>query len=230
MTLIATDKLSAFYENKQVFADLSFNVNEGEYLCIIGENGSGKTTLMRCILGFDVKHTGSVMLNGFSRRDIGWLPQKTAFEKDFPASVEEVVMSGFAGIGFMGLRYTKTQKQTAQKNMELLEIEKLKSNAFEELSGGQKQKVLLCRALCSACRVLLLDEPVNGLDPASQKEFYDLIDKLHKGGMTVIMISHHIKRSFANAVKILHLSDNGYFFGSISEYMASELYECGRIL
>lgn len=224
MTLITADKLSAYYENKEVFKNLSFSINEGDYLCIIGENGSGKTTLMRCILGFAVKHTGSVILNGFSRKEIGWLPQRTTSDKDFPASVEEVVMSGFAGNGIFGLRYTSEQKKTALKNMELLEILPLKGCAFEELSGGQRQKVLLCRAMCSANRVLLLDEPVTGLDTASQNELYGLIDRLHRGGMTVIMISHDIERSVTRADKILHLSENGYFFGTAAEYIGSEIY------
>lgn len=219
MNIIEVKNLSAFYENRMVFENVEFTVTEGDYLCIVGENGSGKTTLMKTLLGFDIKHTGTIKFNGFTKREIGWLPQKTQHQKDFPASINEVVMSGFAGGGFFGTRYNKAQKEQANQNMKLLDIESLAEKSFSELSGGQQQKVLLCRALCAAKKVLLLDEPVTGLDQSSAEEMYALIKKLNKSGIAIIMISHDISRAVSEAEHILSLSDNSFFFGTDSEYI-----------
>lgn len=219
MNIIEVKKLSAFYENRMVFENVEFTVTEGDYLCIVGENGSGKTTLMKTLLGFDIKHTGTIKFNGFTKREIGWLPQKTQHQKDFPASVNEVVMSGFAGGGFFGTRYNKAQKEQANQNMKLLDIESLDEKSFSELSGGQQQKVLLCRALCAAKKVLLLDEPVTSLDETATEEMYALIRKLNQSGLAVIMISHDISRAVSEAKHILSLTNNGFFFGSSDEYL-----------
>lgn len=226
MTVITVDRLSAYYENREIFKDLSFKIDEGDYLCITGENGSGKTTLMRCILGFNVRHTGSVIMNGISMKEIGWLPQRTEAQKDFPASVREVIMSGFGSVGLTGFKRLKENRSKAEKNMELLEIGDLKNRSFRELSGGQQQKVLLCRALCAANRVLLLDEPVTGLDSDAREELYSIIKKLNLSGMTIIMITHDLERAIKEAGSVLHLSDNGYFFGTTEEY---EHYKKGAV-
>ncbi len=218
MALIKVENLSAFYESKKVFESLNFSVQEGDYLCIVGENGSGKTTLMKTILGFDIKHKGAVKLSGFTKKEIGYLPQKTQHQKDFPASVTEVVMSGFAGGGFFGVGYSKSQKSLAQKNMELLNIKSIAEKSFSELSGGQQQKVLLCRALCAAKRVLLLDEPVTNLDETAAKEMYDIIKKLNQNGLAVIMILHDVTRAVNDAKHILYLGNDGCFYGSSQEY------------
>ena len=223
MALIEVKNLSAFYENKKVFENLNFTVEDGDYLCIIGDNGSGKTTLMKAILGLEIKHTGSISFGGFTRREIGWLPQKTQHQKDFPASVGEVVLSGFAGRGFFGIGYTKAQKAKATKNMRMLEIEDIAEKSFSELSGGQQQKVLLCRALCAAKRVLLLDEPVTSLDKTAAEEMYSIIKNLNDGGLAVIMISHDINRARNEAKHILSLSGNGYFFGTAREYEKGDI-------
>ena len=221
MKLIEVKNLSAFYEDKQVFSSLNFHVEQGDYLCILGENGSGKTTLMRLLLGFRVKKSGSIVYNGLSRNKIGYLPQISDSQKDFPAGVNEVIMSGFASKSFFGLGYNKNQKQQAQKNMELLEISRLKNRSFKELSGGQQQKVLLCRALCAAEKAILMDEPINGLDTTSREEFYALIRKLNDSGIAVIMISHDINRALKEGKHILHIFDNGYFYGTADEYAES---------
>lgn len=222
MSLITVEGLSVSFDGRPVFKDMSFEVSEGDYLCILGENGSGKTTLMRCLIGNDVRHSGRISYNGFKKRDIGWLPQRTDTKRDFPASVQEVVMSGFSGKGIMGLRYTAENRRAAQRNMELLELAELKNRSFRELSGGQQQRTLLCRALCAADRVLLLDEPVTGLDTTAQNEFYRLLKKLHDSGMTVIMISHDVERAVQEATHILHISDDGYFFGTPDKYRETE--------
>lgn len=219
MPIINVKNLSAYYENRKVFENVNFTVSEGDYLCIIGENGSGKTTLMKTLLGMNIKHNGTVEFNGFTKKEIGWLPQKTQHQKDFPASVKEVVMSGFAGRGITGAFYNKETKRQAIKNMQILDIADIAESSFGELSGGQQQKVLLCRALCAAKKVLLLDEPVTGLDTVSSEEMYALIKKLNDAGMAIIMISHDINRAISEAKHILSLTDNGFFFGTDSEYI-----------
>ncbi len=220
MDLITVENLSCFYEGKKVFDNLNFTVQDGDYLCILGENGSGKTTLMKTILGFDIKHTGTIKFNGFSNREIGWLPQKTQHQSDFPASVIEVVMSGFAGGGFLGAGYNRAQKNTAKKNMELLGIYDIAEKSFSELSGGQQQKVLLCRALCAAKKVLLLDEPVTSLDESSTEEMHEIIKKLNDNGLAVIMISHDIVHAINRAKHVLRLSEDNddLFFGTKEQY------------
>lgn len=225
MSLISVDGLSVSFDGRTVFKDMSFEVCEGDYLCILGENGSGKTTLMRCLIGNDVRYSGKILFNGFKKRDIGWLPQRNAAKRDFPASVQEVIMSGFSGKGIIGMRYTAENRRVAQENMELLELTELKKRSFTELSGGQQQRTLLCRALCAADKVLLLDEPVTGLDTTSQLEFYTLLRKLHDKGMTIIMISHDVERAMKEANRILHISDDEYFFGTPDDYRATEFYK-----
>lgn len=217
MNIIEVKNLSAFYENRKVFENVEFSVAEGDYICIIGENGSGKTTLMKTLLGFDIKHTGQIIFKGFKKQEIGWLPQKTQHQSDFPASVSEVVISGFAGQGFWGFGYSKSQKQRAANNMQLLGIDSIAEKSFSELSGGQQQKVLLCRALCAAKKVLLLDEPVTSLDETAAQEMYEIIKKLNGSGLAVVMISHDA-RAIDNAKHILSLSEKSFFFGTRQEY------------
>ena len=218
MSLIEVKNLSAFYENRKVFENVSFTIEKGDYLCIIGENGSGKTTLMKTVLGMKIKHTGHIKFKGFTKREIGWLPQKTQTQKDFPASVKEVVMSGFAGKGVFGTHYNKDLKEQALKNMQILDISGIAEKSFSELSGGQQQKVLLCRALCAAKKVLLLDEPTTSLDRSAAEEIYKLVRKLNDSGLAVIMISHDINRALSESKHILNLSENGWFFGTVQEY------------
>lgn len=218
MPIINAHNLSAYYENRKVFENVNFTVDDGDYLCIVGENGSGKTTLMKIILGMNIKHTGMVEFNGFGKKAIGWLPQKNAHQKDFPASVYEVVVSGFAGKTKGGI-YRKEIKQRAIENMRILDISDISEKSFSELSGGQQQKVLLCRALCAAKKVLLLDEPVTGLDAASTQEMYSLINKLNDSGIAIIMISHDINRAVSESKHILHLGDDGVYFGTNREYI-----------
>lgn len=212
MNKIAVSDLCAYYENRVIFKDMTFNVSEGDYLCITGENGSGKTTLMRLLLGFNVKHTGNIVFSDGAKRKIGWLSQDTAVRNDFPASVKEVVLSGFTGSNRLGIGYGKKQKQKALECMKKLNIEDLKDRAFNELSGGQRQRVRLCRCLVADCDMLFLDEPVTGLDSTSACEMYATIKSLNAEGITVIMITHDISRARSDAKHILNISDDGYVF------------------
>lgn len=223
MSLIKVTDLSLGYDSKVVAKDLNFEVNMGDYLCIVGENGSGKSTLMKTLLGLMKPLKGSIEFgDGLKSIDIGYLPQQSIVQKDFPASVYEIVISGRSK-GFSGsLFYSKEDKKLADKTLERLGIASLKHRCYRELSGGQQQRVLLARALLATEKIILLDEPVAGLDPVATKEMYDMIQDLNKDGVTVIMISHDIAAAARYATNILHMGDDNDF-SSKEDYLKSEL-------
>lgn len=210
------------YEDGIVTENLNFTVNSGDYLCILGENGSGKSTLIKALLGLRPPVSGEIKWEGFSAREIGYLPQQTPVQRDFPASVREIVLSGC--LARCGLRpfYNKADKQLAENNMKQLHIENLADRCYRELSGGQQQRVLLARALCATSEMLLLDEPVTGLDPKAQNDLYELIAGLNHKGITVIMVSHDIGSSLKYASHILHIAKKQLFFGTVNDYMNSK--------
>ena len=220
MSQLTCTSLSLGYEGKEILSNLSFSVEAGDYVCILGENGSGKTTLMRTILGLHKPMKGSISTgDGLNRREIGYLPQQNSIQRDFPATVREIVISGFQGqCGFRPF-YTREQKRRADENIELMGISHLKNRCYRELSGGQQQRVLLARALCATRKMLFLDEPVAGLDPKVTQEMYALIEKLNKElGITIIMISHDIRAAIQFSNKILHIGSE-IFFGSRDDYI-----------
>ena len=222
MSQLKCESLSLGYEGKAIIENLSFEVNEGDYLCIVGENGSGKSTLMRTILGLQSPLSGTIEYgDGLKATQIGYLPQQTPVQKDFPASVIEIVISGFQGK--CGLRpfYTKQEKQQAMNNIEKMGISSLSNRCYRELSGGQQQRVLLARALCATEKMLLLDEPVAGLDPSVTAEMYSLVEKLNRDEhITVIMISHDIPAAVRYATSILRIGSD-VFFGTKEEFVSS---------
>lgn len=223
MSLIDFNKVTIGYDGKSVISDLTFQIKPNEYVCIVGENGSGKTTLMKCLLGLIPPLSGKITFgDGLTQNEIGYLPQKTVLQKDFPASVEEVVLSGCLNKKYT-LFYSKEQKKNAEKNMELTGITDIRKNCFRELSGGQQQRALLARALCATTKLLILDEPVTGLDPVASADMYNLVKNLYKEGITVIMVSHDITAAVNNATKILHLTKDNYFFGSTHQYLHSDV-------
>lgn len=224
MALITVNNLTVGYENMKLFDNLSFKVEQGDYLCIVGENGSGKTTLMKSILGLHQGYDGEIIFgDGLKREEIGYLPQQTQVQKDFPASVREIVLLGNIGKRRFSPFYKKEDKLRAEKNMEILEISHLENRCYRELSGGQQQRVLLARALCATEKVLLLDEPVSGLDPKVSKTFYEIIENLNKSGITIIMISHSIPDVINYANQVLYIG-NKTFFGTKKEYINSNFY------
>lgn len=222
MAFITAASLSLGYDSEIIVRDLNFSVNRGDYLCIVGENGSGKTTLMKTLLGLKSPLSGQILTgDGLKANEIGYLPQQTVIQKDFPASVREIVLSGCQGR--CGLRpfYNKEEKKLAEENMERMGIKDLSDRCFRDLSGGQQQRVLLARALCATGKVLLLDEPVAGLDPVVTTQMYGLIKELNKEGITIIMISHDIGAALRYASHILHIGDMIYF-GTRDEYLLSD--------
>lgn len=223
MAQLTCNNLTLGYDGKTVLKGLDFSINSGDYLCIVGENGSGKSTLMKAILHLHSPSEGSIVMeNGLQPAGIGYLPQQTVVQKDFPASVREIVLSGC--LNRCGLRpyYNHKEKQLSRENMEKMGISHLSGRCYRELSGGQQQRVLLARALCAAGKMLLLDEPVSGLDPKVTGEMYELIRRLNEEGITIIMISHDIGAAVKYASHILQIG-NPRFFGTRDEYLDSDI-------
>ena len=222
MAQLICNELTIGYENKVILEGLSFSVEKGDYLAIVGENGSGKSTLMKTILGLLKPLNGELSFGeDVGKYEIGYLPQQSAAQRDFPASVWEVVLSGCLSKKKFHPFFTRKDKMIARLQIDKLGLTDLIRRPYRELSGGQQQRVLLARALCAAERILLLDEPVSGLDPAVTAEMYEIIRRLNEEGRTIIMISHDIKEALRFANKILHLGKTP-FFGTVEEYLDSK--------
>lgn len=219
MSQIICQNLAIGYDGKAILKDINFSIIEGDYLCIIGENGSGKSTLMRTLLHLQQPVSGTILLgDGLQSNEIGYLPQQTAVQKDFPASVREIILSGCQNR--CGLRpfYNRAEKRQAAEMMEKLQITHLSNRCYRELSGGQQQRVLLARALCATKKILLLDEPVSGLDSKVTEEMYQIIETLNrKDKITIVMITHNINDSVKYASHIMHIGKN-VFYGTKQEY------------
>ena len=222
MAQLTVRDLSVGYDAQCVAEGLNFSVNAGDYLCVVGENGSGKTTLMRTLLHLQDPIGGQIITgDDLKKNEIGYLPQQTVVQKDFPASVREIVLSGCQGRCGRRPFYSREEKMLAASNMERMGITALADRCYRELSGGQQQRVLLARALCATRKLLLLDEPVAGLDPRVTSEMYQLIEGLNGEGITIIMISHDIAAAVRYASHILHIGET-VFFGTKEEYLQSE--------
>ena len=226
MSLISLKNVFLSYENTSVIENLNFVVEKGDYLCIVGENGSGKSTLIKAILGLKSTTSGHLHFgDGLKSNEIGYMPQQTTMQKDFPASVYEVVLSGCITGKKGRIFFGKKLEKLAEENMRKLDIYDIRKKCFRELSGGQQQRVLLARALCSTKKILLLDEPVTGLDPLVTAEFYELIRKINADyGITIIMVSHDLLSGLRFASHILHLKKNDSFYGSKEAYLKSNIY------
>lgn len=213
MAQLTCENLTLGYNSNIVLENVSFSVEKGDYLCIIGENGSGKTTLMKTILRLQKPLEGQITTgDGVLPDEIGYLPQQTQVQRDFPASVWEIVLSGCQSRCGKRPFYNKEEKKLAVEAMKRMEIENLSKRCYRELSGGQQQRVLLARALCAAQKMLLLDEPVSGLDPSVTQEMYELIEQLHKDGITIMMITHDVDAAKKYATKILKVQDKTALF------------------
>lgn len=224
MAQITCKDLSFAYDGETVLSGINFSLDAGAYLCIVGENGSGKSTLMRGILGLKQPSSGEIVFNDLKPTEIGYLPQQTQIQRDFPASVREVVLSGRLNSMRGRMFYNAEDKTAAAKNMERLGIDDIADHCYLELSGGQQQRVLLARAMCATKKLLLLDEPVTGLDPVAANEMYNLIKLVNLCDNTsVIMISHDIHAAVRYATHILHLGRKQLFFGTAAQYRESDL-------
>lgn len=223
MAQITCNDITLAYDGKPVLSQLSFSVEQGEYLCIVGENGTGKSTLIRALLGLFPPTSGEIVFGeGLSMRDVGYLPQQTAVQRDFPASVTEIVLTGLLGRHGFRPFYTKKEKAEAKEILEELSIGDLASRSYRTLSGGQQQRVLLARALLAAKKMILLDEPTASLDPVATEDFYGLIRRLcREKGITVLMVTHDVSALRRDCDKILHLGMTPPLFAPFSEYERS---------
>ena len=224
MTVFECKAIGLSYDKNTVLSDLTFSVSQGDYLCIVGENGSGKSTLMKALIGAHPIATGAVTYcRGFSKNKIAYLAQQNAFQKDFPASVFEVILSGRLSLKrFFGF-YNAHDCKIVKTVMARLQLESVKNKSFGELSGGQKQRVLLARALASEAELLFVDEPTTGLDACVTAELYRFLEELHREGKTVVMVTHDISAAVKYATHILHLQNKPLFFGSRDAYLASDV-------
>ncbi len=221
--LIVCQDVSLGYEGQSVLTHLDLTIRAGDYLCIVGDNGSGKSTLLRGLLGLLVPQSGQILRSPeLQRGAIGYLPQQTKAQRDFPATVYEVVLSGCLNRRGVHFFYSAAQKSAALMNMGKLGILELKDKCYRDLSGGQQQRTLLARALCAAGRLLILDEPVTGLDPAAAQDLYKLLSYLNrKEGMAVVMVTHDLKAALKSARRVLHIGQNSVFLGTAEEYLSS---------
>ena len=221
--LLKCEHVDLGYENQDAVIDVSLEVSTGDYICIVGENGSGKSTLMKGILGLLKPTEGKIEISEeLKKAGIGYLPQQTAAQKDFPATVFEVVISGCLGKRGNRPFYSPKEKQTALSNLERLGIADLKKSCFRDLSGGQKQRALIARALCATDKLLILDEPITGLDPSAIQDFYNIIRKLNREEqVAILMVSHDMANIVRQAGKILHLQQKALFWGTVQDYLKS---------
>ena len=222
MALITSKGLTLAYETGIVASDVGFSVEEGDYLCIVGENGSGKSTLLKSILGLHPVAGGTLDVSPDARRaGIGYLPQHTPAQRDFPASVREIVRSGC--LRRSGLRpfWSASDKRLADEAMARMGIDHLAKQCYRELSGGQQQRVLLARAYCATGKLILLDEPIAGLDPLAMTEMYTMIADMNREGVAVIMVSHDVEAAVSYASHILHMGKTTSFFGRTADYLST---------
>ena len=220
MSIIKIKDLSfGYFSTNDAIKNINMEVNEGDFLCIVGENGSGKTTLMKCILGLNKVEKGKIEV----KERIGYLPQITEIQNNFPATIEEIVLSGTIADNIRKIFYCNKDKEKAKKVMQELDLYDIRKKCFYELSGGQRQRVLIARALCSTKKVILLDEPVNGLDPKIVTQIYELLEKLNKeNGITIIMVSHDIERALKYATRVIEIEK-----GKIIKDVPSNEFEMG---
>ena len=224
MPLLSFENLTIGYENNVVLSNLSLSIDQGDYLVILGENGAGKSTLLKTMLGLIKPIKGKIIFDAeVKKTEIGYLPQQTVVQRDFPASVWEVVISGCLARNGIKPFYSKKDKETARENIRKMELVGFEKKCYRELSGGQQQRVLLARALCSSDKLLVLDEPVTGLDPKVTAQLYETIHKLNEDHITIIMISHDLE-ALEHANKVLHLGPNT-FFGDKKDYLKSDNYK-----
>lgn len=225
MAYITCRNLSLGYNSRPIVSGISFEVNKGDYLCIVGQNGAGKTTLMKTLLHLQDACGGEISTgDGLSPMEIGYLPQQTEVQRDFPASVWEVVLSGTLTRRKRTLFFAREQKALAEEMLHRLGIWELRNRSYRRLSGGQQQRTLLARALCATSKLLLLDEPVTGLDPAATQDLYQQIDALHRQGVAILMITHDLA-AVAHATHILHIDGDHSFYGTREEYMRNPLWK-----
>ena len=218
--MIKLENLTIGYDNQIILKDVNLSINEGEYVCILGANGSGKSTLLKTVLGLIKPLTGKIIID--KKTSIGYVPQAKMLQQDFPATVNEIVMSGCLKKMKWRPFYTKKERDLANKNMKLLQISSLKNKSFSELSGGQQQRALIARALCATNKVLFLDEPFTALDGYGALKLYGILKKLNRDEhVTIVVISHDVDTILRYASHVIHVDETIVFDGTKEEYLES---------
>lgn len=213
MSIIKIENMSFGYTNSsETLTNINMEINEGEFVAIIGENGSGKSSLIKCILGLNKIQKGKITVND----RIGYLPQLTEIQNSFPATIEEIVLSGTIPDNVLKIFYTKNDRKKAEDVMKKLNLFDMRKKCFDELSGGQRQRVLIARALCSTDKIIILDEPVNSLDSKVVSGIYDILNDLYKNkGITIVMVSHDVERCIKYCSRIIEM-ENGKIIKDIN--------------
>lgn len=224
MCLLSCENISLGYEGKCIVKDIHFSIHPQDYVCIIGENGAGKSTLIKGILSLIKPMKGEIHFsNALLKNQIGYMPQQSPQQKDFPATVHEVVLSGFLNQLHWKPFYSKQQKEKEHQICKQLNIDTILNECYRELSGGQQQRVLLARALCATNQLLILDEPVAGLDPFATKNLYDLIHQINLQGIAIIMVSHDVHTCLKDATHVLQIHHKQLFYGTKQDYLQSPI-------
>lgn len=215
--LFELKNLSCGYNKDLIIKNLNMKMEDGDFICVVGPNGAGKTTLIKTILGLIKPLKGEVIYHDLKPSFIGYMPQESKIDSRFPASNMEVVLSGT--LNKVKHFYSKEDRERALNNFKLLGISKLKDKSFKDLSGGERQKVLLARSLSATSKLLILDEPSNNLDSKSKKELYKLIEDLNQKGLSIMMITHDLDHGNLIGNKILSLREDDTFFGSVESFV-----------
>lgn len=214
MTLLEVNNLQVSYSNHIAIEKISFKVEEGEYICLVGENGSGKSTLIKTIVGLNKQDTGTIKLN-IPLEDVSYLSQTNLKDLNFPATAKEIIMSGtqkHMQIPF----YSKADKEKYNKVIKDLKIENIVGKKIGDLSGGQKQRVLIARALIREPKLLILDEPLTGLDYNITKELYNILEKENNERKTAIIMATHDLDEIKNIKpRIIYLAREIKYDGNI---------------
>ena len=216
--LMEAKHLDIGYGKKVIYGGLNFSVKAGDFICIVGPNGAGKSTLVKTLLGLIKPLNGEIRFYGLKRGLIGFLPQEIKIDENFPATVFEIVLSG--NLNRLGKRafFNQDERKHALSKMKLVGISELKDRHFVELSGGQRQKVMLARALTATQDLLILDEPSNSLDRKSTKELYATLKKINQNGITIMMITHDLDHGNLIGNKILALRDT-FYYGATDDFV-----------
>lgn len=221
MALIRLEDAVISYEGSVAVSGASFAVEKGDYLVILGENGSGKSSIMKAMLGLVRLKSGKIEYGeGLRQNMIGYLPQISRIQRDFPASVEEVVISGMVSRMTNPFFMGRAQKERARDQMELMGVYEYRKKSYRALSGGQQQRVLLARAMCATDSILLLDEPVTGLDPQTTGEMYSIIHMLNRRGVAIVTVSHDMRGALRDARHVLVMDHRVSFYGDREAYYA----------
>ena len=220
MAMITLNNLTLKYDGNVVLQNVNFSVNEGDFICVVGENGTGKSTLIKSLVGLKSIDSGEVIYENINRSDISYIAQQNNIKRNFPATVLEVVMQGLEGRKNLTPFYKKEEKALALNALKKLGIETVANKLINELSGGQQRRVLLARALISPKKLLIMDEPVASLDTAAAKEIYTITKNLCENEkMAAIVVLHDLGNAIKYATKILWIKDDSHKLLSPGDYL-----------